>query len=98
MAIKENRLPDEHDYVPEESKKKDKKKEEGNFFQRTGKSIVQWFKDMRGELKKVIWPTKTQIINNCAVVLVVVIVSAVVIWGFDEIALFCVDAIISLRG
>ncbi len=97
MAIKGDRLPDEHDYVPEEPKKKEKKKE-GNFFQRTGSRIAQWFRDMRGELKKVIWPTRAQIINNCAVVFVLVFVSAIVIWGFDEVAMFCIDAIISLRG
>ncbi len=95
MANKENRLPDEHDYVPEEPKKKDKKKE-GNFFKRTGSRIAHWFKEMKSELKKVIWPTRSQMVNNCAVVLVVVIVSAIVIWGFDEIAMFCVDALISL--
>lgn len=97
MATKGDRLPDEHDYVPEEPKKKDKKKE-GNFFQRTGGRINQWFRDMKAELKKVVWPSRTQIINNSAVVFVLVLISAIVIWGFDEVALFCVDAIISLRG
>lgn len=92
----ENRLPDEHDYVPEQSKKKDKEKKEGNFFQRTGSRIARWFKEMKSELKKVIWPTRSQMLNNCAVVFVVVLVSAVVIWGFDQLAMFCIDAIISL--
>ena len=96
MANNDRRLPDDHDYVPDEPKKKDKKKEEGNFFKRTGNRLIHWLKDMRGELKKVIWPTRSQMVNNCAIVLVVVIVSAVVIWGFDQIALFCVDALISI--
>ena len=31
-----------------------------NIFQRWARS----FKDMRGEMKKVVWPTKKQVINN----------------------------------
>lgn len=99
MASNESRLPDEPSYVSEESgnKKKDKKKE-GNFFKRTGNRIAHWFREMRAELKKVIWPTRSQMVNNCTVVLVSIIVSAIVIWGFDQVATYCVDAIISLHG
>ena len=41
-----------------------------NIFQRWARS----FKDMRGEMKKVVWPTKKQVINNTLIVLAVVIV------------------------
>ena len=34
-----------------------------NIFQRWARS----FKDMRGEMKKVVWPTKKQVINNTCV-------------------------------
>ena len=52
-----------------------------NFF----KGIGKYFKDTEGELKKVVWPTKKQIINNTIVVLVVVLVAAVVIFGLDTL-------------
>lgn len=43
------------------------------------------FKDTRAELKKVVWPTKKQIINNTLWVLVLVIVVSAVVLGIDLI-------------
>jgi len=51
---------------------------------------------MRSELKKVVWTSRSQLINNCIVVLVVVVISAVVLWAFDQLAMMTVNAIISL--
>ena len=41
------------------------------------------FKDTRAELKKVVWPTKKQIVNNTIWVLVLVILVAAVVLGID---------------
>ena len=41
------------------------------------------FKDTKAELKKVVWPTKKQIVNNTLWVLVLVIVVAAVVLGID---------------
>lgn len=30
--------------------------------------IVKWFKDLKSEFKKVVWPTKKQVFNNTLVV------------------------------
>jgi len=62
------------------------------------KRVQKWFREMRSELKKVIWPTPKQTAKNTGVALVVMAISAVVIWGFDEIAQIIVKAIISLVG
>ena len=40
-------------------------------------------KDTKAELKKVVWPTKKQIINNTLWVLVLVIMVAAVVLGID---------------
>ncbi len=48
-------------------------------------NIVKYFRDTKSEMKKVVWPTKKQIINNTIVVLVVVLVAAVVIFGLDTL-------------
>ena len=45
--------------------------------------IAKWFREMRSELKKVVWPTPKQIVNNTVVSLVVMAVSAVAIWALD---------------
>lgn len=42
-------------------------------------------KDMRGELKKVVWPTGRQVMNNSVIVLVVVVLSGAVICGLDAL-------------
>ena len=39
--------------------------------------VKRFFKDIRGELKKVAWPSKKQVINNTTVVIVVVIISSI---------------------
>ena len=73
-------------------KKEDVKKL--SFFKR----VKKWFREMRSELKKVIWPTPKQTAKNTGVALVVMAISAVVIWGFDEIAQMIVKAVISIAG
>ncbi len=73
------------------------KKETGkklSFMQR----VKKWMREMKSELKKVIWPTKKQTINNTLVALVVMAVSAVGIWVFDELAQFIVRALITVAG
>ena len=72
--------------------KKDDKKP--NFFQR----VAKWFREMKSELKKVIWPTPKQLMKNTGVSLAVMIASAVVVWGFDQIAQALVRALLTLAG
>jgi len=47
--------------------------------------FAKWFREMRSELKKVVWPTPKQIVNNTLVSLSVMAVSAVAIWALDQI-------------
>ena len=63
-----------------------------------GQRVKKWLREMRSELKKVIWPTKKQTANNTLVAVVVMAASAVVIWGFDELAPFVIRAVITLAG
>ena len=63
-----------------------------------GKRVGKWWREMKSELKKVIWPTPKQATKNTVVSLVVMFVSAIVIWGFDELAGTVIKAVISLAG
>ena len=63
-----------------------------------GKKVAKWWREMKSELKKVIWPTPKQTVNNTVAALVVMAISAIVIWGFDEIAQLIVRAVISIAG
>ncbi len=58
--------------------------------------IKKWFTELKVELKKVVWPTKSQTINNTLVALAVIVAASIVIWGFDELATMGVKAIIAL--
>ena len=49
------------------------------------KKTVKFFKDIRNELKKVIWPTRDQLINNTITVLAVCLLVGAVIWISDEV-------------
>lgn len=59
-------------------------------FKRSGQGIVRLYKEIRVELKKVIWPNRTQLINNTATVLVFCLIVGGIIWaadfGFGQIA------------
>ena len=62
------------------------------FFQRAGK----WFREMKSELKKVVWPTPKALRNNTLISLGMMVISAVGIWCFDEIAQMLVRLIFRL--
>ena len=45
--------------------------------------ISRFFKDLKGEMKKIVWPGKKQIINNTGIVIAAVVVCSLVVGGFD---------------
>ena len=59
------------------SKKSDSKKK--SLFAR----IAQWFKDLKKEFKRVVWPTKEAVFKNSLVVLSVVILGSAVVGLLD---------------
>lgn len=52
-----------------------------NFFANIGK----YFKEIRSEMKKIVWPTKSQIINNTIIVIAVTLIAAAFIYGLDSV-------------
>lgn len=48
-------------------------------------NIKRWFKELKSEMKKVVWPTKKQVLNNTAVVLVTVFMAIVFIATLDYV-------------
>ena len=72
---------------------------EANKKQNVFKRIGRWFREMRSELKKVVWTSKSQMINNTLVVIACVIVVGIFIWVFDFAASQLVTVILKLvRG
>ena len=64
------------------------------FFQRIGK----WFREMKSELKKVVWPTPKTLAKNSVVSVVFMLVSALVLWGADMIASLAVNLLFRIAG
>ena len=62
------------------------------------KRVGKWFREMKSELKKVIWPTGKQLTNNTLVSVVMMVASAIVLWGFDWLANALVKALLTLAG
>jgi preprotein translocase subunit SecE len=47
------------------------------------KNKKHFFKDFKAELKKVIWPTPKQIVNNTVAVITIVLITAVIVFALD---------------
>jgi len=48
-------------------------------------SPTQFFSEVRGELRKVAWPTKNEVINSTIIVLIAVVVMTTLIFGADYV-------------
>ena len=59
-----------------------------------GKGFVRLLKDSRIELRRVAWPTKQETMTTSWQVLVVVVITSLVLWGFDYILGWAVKLII----
>ena len=67
-----------------------------NWFKRTWGKVRKYFRELRSELKKVVWPTKSQMINKTVIVLVCVLIVGIFIWVFDAVGGVVVNGIITL--
>jgi len=45
--------------------------------------IANYFKDVRGEMKKVVWPTYKQLQRNTIIVLISIVLIGIFIWALD---------------
>jgi preprotein translocase subunit SecE len=50
--------------------------------------IVRFFKEVKSEMKKVVWPSRKQLVNNTLIVIAVVIIIGIIIAIFDTIFQF----------
>ncbi len=56
----------------------------------------RWFREMKSELKKVVWPTKQTVAKNTGTVLLCSLLIGACIWIFDFVAISAVDMILKL--
>ena len=57
-----------------------------------------WFREMKSELKKVVWPNKKTVMKNTGTVLLCSVVIGAFIWIFDFVAVSAVQMILNVFG
>ena len=57
-----------------------------------------WFREMKSELKKVVWPNKETVAKNTGTVLLCSVVIGAFIWIFDFVAVSAVQMILNVFG
>lgn len=57
-----------------------------------------WFREMKSELKKVVWPNKQTVVKNTGTVLLCSLIIGACIWIFDFVAVSAVDMILQVFG
>ncbi len=70
------------------------KEKKANWFKRAWGAICRYFRELKSELKKVVWPTPKQVAKNTLIVVVCVLVVGVFIWLFDVAAEFLIEALL----
>ena len=72
-------------------------KKKQNWFKRAWGGICRYFRELRSELNKVVWPTTHQVLKNTLIVLACVVVVGVFIWLFDELGDKLIELLINLK-
>lgn len=67
-----------------------------NWFKRTYSKVAKFFRELKSELKKVVWPTWAQVLKNSLTVVACVLVVGVFIWIFDIVSKYGIQALLSL--
>ena len=81
-------MADEKKTVKKEDTSKAEKKTNpakavGNFFVKIGKAIAKFFKDLKGETKKIVWPGRHMVLKSTGIVLAAILVIGAGIWIID---------------
>ena len=56
----------------------------------------RWFREMKSELKKVVWPSGKETTKNTGTVLLCSLIVGAFIWIFDAVAVLAVNTLIGL--
>jgi preprotein translocase subunit SecE len=61
-------------------------------------STKEFFRDTQSEMKKVTWPTRTEVVGTTVVVIVATIIFAVYLWGCDLLFFKMIDFLFTRFG
>ena len=81
-----------------ENKKNKPVEKKPNFFVRAGRRIKKFFKDVVGEMKKVVWTSKEDLKKSTKLVLVTVVVIGLAIAVIDTVCSLLINSLAGLIG
>ena len=58
----------------------------------------RWFREMKSELKKVVWPTPDKVAKNTGTVILCSLAIGVCIWVFDGVAGLFIKTLLDVLG
>ena len=76
----------------------EKTEKKQNFFVRAGKASTKFFRDTKGEIKKIVWPTPKTVFRNMGVVLVTIIVIGAFIFDLDTAFMKLLGLVMNIAG
>ena len=63
-----------------------------------GRWVVEFFRDSRMELRKVVWPTREETMQTTLVVGAMVVILALLLWGMDGVLVWLIGWLTGQRG
>ena len=66
-----------------------------NWFKRAWSGVRRYFRELRSELKKVVWSSPKQVAKNTLIVLVCVLIVGAFVWVFDFVANYGITTLIN---
>ena len=97
MSEENKNLPTDDKKVEEKANKKSANKKP-NFFVRMGSKLVKFFKDTKGELKKVTWMSRGEVFKSFKLVIATVVAVGLAIAIVDVSSSFIIKTIAGLIG
>ena len=63
-----------------------------------GRRFVGFTKDTRMELRKVVWPARQEAVQTTLMVIVMIIITAIILWGIDSFLIWAISWLTGQRG
>ena len=63
-----------------------------------GRLAVDFIRDARMELRKVVWPTREETVQTTLIVAAMVIILALILWGMDGVLVWAIGWLTGQRG
>ena len=98
MAENNNKIVNSAEAEKKVSKKQEKKDKKPNFFARFFKKLGKFLKDTKGELKKVVWTSKSDVWKSFKLVIASVVAVSLAIAVIDYVSSFVINTIAGLIG